>query len=127
MNKLQISDSEWKVMEVAWSCSPVTAQTVISQLCNREDWRPQTVKTLISRLVKKGALKFETEGNRYHYSPAIDRIDAVRAETESFLDRISRGSLTPMLTHLVQSKRPLAEEELDALRKLLRNEEEDNT
>ncbi|MEM1443093.1 MAG: BlaI/MecI/CopY family transcriptional regulator [Verrucomicrobiota bacterium] len=115
----RISDSEWKVMEVAWESSPVTAQDVAETLGQQENWKPQTVKTLLGRLVKKGALHYETQGNRYLYTPALSRKEAVAAETGSFLDRISRGSLAPMLHHFVESDRPLGDEEISALRELL--------
>ncbi len=77
------------------------------------------MKTLIGRLVKKGALSFQKDGHRYLYSPEIDRESAVAAETETLLDRISRGSVAPLLAHLIQSRKSLTSEELDALRALL--------
>jgi len=116
----QISLSEWKVMEVIWEDPPVTAQQVSEVLGERENWKPQTVKTLLGRLVKKGALVYECEGRRFQYTPAVQRNEAVVAETESFLDRISRGSLVPALQHLVQTTRPLKVEEIEALRELLK-------
>lgn len=116
----QISLSEWKVMEVIWEDPPVTAQQVSEVLGERENWKPQTVKTLLGRLVKKGALVYESEGRRFQYTPAVQRNEAVVAETESFLDRISRGSLVPALQHLVQTTRPLKTEEIAALRELLK-------
>jgi len=57
----RISDSEWKVMEVVWADSPVTAMRVSLVLGDAERWKPQTVKTLLGRLVKKGALRYETD------------------------------------------------------------------
>jgi len=117
--KSRISESEWKVMEVVWAAPPVTAQQVTDALGEAESWKPQTVKTLLARLIKKGALRSESEGNRFLYFPEIIRQDAVRAETSSFLDRISRGSLVPMLAQLVKGQRPLSAEEIDALRRLL--------
>lgn len=115
----RISESEWKVMEAVWAGPPVTAQQVSNILGEDEGWKPQTVKTLLARLVKKGALRAEAEGNRFLYFPEVERNAAVMAETSCFLDRISRGSLSPMLAQLVQGRRPLSSEEIDALRKLL--------
>lgn len=106
-------------MEVVWAGPPVTAQQVVSEVGEAEGWKPQTVKTLLARLVKKGALRAEAEANRYLYHPVVSRAEAVAVETDTFLDRISRGSLTPMLVHLAQSRRPLDEAEIEALRKLL--------
>lgn len=109
-------------MEVAWEDPPVTAQQVSEALGERENWKPQTVKTLLARLVKKGVLAYESEGRRFHYTPVVEREEAVVAETESFLDRISGGSLVPALQHLVQTTRPLDSEEIEALRELLKRE-----
>ena len=119
LNVSQITESEWKVMEVAWEGSPVTAKKVVDALAESEKWKPQTVKTLLARLVKKGVLRVEAEGNRFQYFPVVQRETAVMVETESFLDRICRGSLTPMLAQMVKGKRQLSDEEVQALRDLL--------
>jgi BlaI family penicillinase repressor len=107
-------------MEVVWAGPPVTAQQISQKLGEVEEWKPQTIKTLLARLVKKGVLRVEPEKNRFHYFPVTERQAAVMAETDSFLDRVSRGSLTPMLSQLVKSRRPLTKEEISALRKLLK-------
>lgn len=106
-------------MEVVWGEPPVTAQQVSSALGEAEGWKPQTVKTLLARLIKKGALRAETEANRFLYFPVLERKEAVKVETDSFLDRISRGSLTPLLAHMVKGRRPLSDEEIKTLRDLL--------
>ncbi|MEO5915539.1 MAG: BlaI/MecI/CopY family transcriptional regulator [Luteolibacter sp.] len=115
----RISESEWKVMEVVWAGPPVTAQHVTNELGEAQSWKPQTVKTLLARLVAKSVLRTEADGIRFLYHPEVSRETAVAAETDSFLDRIRRGSLVPMLAHLMESKRPLSEEEIEALRGLL--------
>lgn len=108
-------------MEVVWKDQPVKARQVVEVLGMRENWKPQTVKTLLARLVKKGALRSESERNHYLYHPEISREQAVAEETNSFLERICRGSLTPMLAHLVDTRRPLEEDEAKALSDLLSN------
>lgn len=115
----RITDAEWKIMEVVWDGPPVTAQQVMDAVGGIEGWKPQTVKTLLGRLVKKGALEYETEANRFLYSPCFSREAAVAAETGSFLDRVTRGSVAPLLAHLARSRRLLTEEELADLRRLL--------
>ena len=63
----RISESEWMVMRVLWERSPLTANEVVERLSSKARWKPKTVKTLIDRLVKKGAVKFEKEGRRHKY------------------------------------------------------------
>ena len=53
----RISDSEWRVMQVLWEQGPQTANNVVEALSGEVEWNPRTIKTLISRLVKKGAVK----------------------------------------------------------------------
>lgn len=106
-------------MEIVWESNPTTSQEIILSLKDQAGWKPETVKTLISRLVKKEALKYEVVGNRYHYEPNIERREAISAETESFFSRVGRASLAPVLSHFVDSKDALSDEEIAALKKLL--------
>jgi len=117
-NDPNISDAEWEVMNVLWESSPRTASEVAEQLCERMNWHPKTVKTLLARLVKKGALRFRTEGNKYSYRPAVSREKFVRVETRSFIDRVFGGQTTPMLVHFVQNG-DLTPEDLESLKEIL--------
>ena len=115
---LQISDAEWEVMNVLWEQSPRSASEVADALCERMSWHPRTVKTLLSRLVRKGVLRFKVEGNRYLYRPAVSREKSVREESASFMARVFGGEATPMLVHFVKNA-PLSTEEIDELRSIL--------
>ena len=111
-------------MEVIWEAPPGTTHDVTQALADEEDWKPQTIKTLLARLVKKGVLRAEPQGNRYLYHPEIKREEAIAAETESFILRICNGSLEPMLSHFIQSDRQFDEKEIEALRRILAKENE---
>ena len=114
-----ISDAEWDVMQVLWDAAgPVTANDVVDRVAARNRWNPRTVKTLLNRLVNKGALGFEAEGKRYRYFPRVTREACVRRESRSFLDRVFGGAAGPMLAHFV-SEAPLTEDEIRRLRQLL--------
>ena len=110
-NPPAISDAEWDVMQVLWESSPLTANEVVDKVARRRGWNPRTVKTLLNRLVKKGALGFEQEGNRYRYFPLASRDACVRSESRSFLARVFGGAVGPMLAHFV-SEAPLSPEEI---------------
>lgn len=115
----RVSEAEWKVMEIVWESPPVTAHQVLVAVAESTGWKAQTVKTLLGRLVKKRAIRYETEANRYLYSPCFTREETVAAETDTFLDRILKDSAAPLLSHLVQSSRDWSAEEIAELRKLL--------
>ncbi len=114
----QISDAEWEVMNVLWKESPRTATDVADELCDRMSWHPKTVKTLLGRLVKKGALRFREEGNRYLYTPVFPRERFVAVESRSFIDRVFGGETTPALVHMVENME-LSEADFRELRAIL--------
>jgi|SRR5215211_5633844 len=122
MKKLpRISDAEWTVMKVIWSRSPLPASDVIAELEQSEQWHPKTVKTLLSRLVAKGALGFNRDGKAYLYHPLVSETECAGAASDAFLSRVFGGSLKPMLAHFMEKKR-LSPEELKELKRLLEEE-----
>ena len=118
----RISESEWKLMKICWSRSPVTAQEIIDTLSAREDWHPKTVRTLLNRLAKKRALGFQRKGRAYQYHPLVAERDCIAAESKSFLDRVFGGSLTPMLAHFVEHRK-FSPAEIAELKNLLKGKE----
>lgn len=114
-----ISDSEWAVMEVLWKSAPQTASELTKTLNPSMHWAENTVRTLLTRLVEKGAVETDenARGTRT-FSPAIKREACVRAESESFMQRVFRGASKPLLIHFAQQAR-LTPEEVRELKKLL--------
>ena len=120
----QVSDAEWEVMTVLWESSPRTAAEVVEALSGHTTWAPKTIKTLLGRLVKKGALRYKEEGNRYLYRPVFPRQRYVEEASKSFLDRVFGGKATPMLVHFVE-KGELSDDELRELRAILDRKKEE--
>lgn len=114
-----ISESEWSVMEALWERAPQTATEVTRTLKPTMNWADNTVRTLLTRLVDKGALKTaENESGTRTFSPAVKREACVRAESDSFLQRIFGGAAKPLLVHFAQNSK-LTLEEVQELKKLL--------
>lgn len=113
-----ISDAEWRVMQVVWDHAPITGSDVARQLANDNDWSPRTVKTMLSRLVDKGALTYEEDGNRYLYGPAVSRETCIRDASRSFLDRVFAGDPSLMLAQLVKQSR-LKPDDIAELKRIL--------
>ena len=114
----RISDAEWAAMKVLSSRSPLPASEIIAELEQTEQWHPKTVKTLLNRLVAKGALGFKRDGKAYLYRPLVVEEDCASAASDAFLSRVFGGSLKPMLAHFVVNKR-LSPDELKELKQLL--------
>jgi BlaI family penicillinase repressor len=114
----RISQAEWEVMKVLWERAPLSASEVAAALGQRR-WSHRTVKTLLGRLVAKGALDYQVQGKRYLYRPRVNREQCIRRESRSFLDRVFAGQPGAMLVHFVRHAR-LSPEEVRHLRRLLR-------
>ena len=115
---LQISDSEWDVMEPIWAASSCTAADVIKALRATHDWNHSTIRTLLARLVEKGALAYDVDGSRYIYRAAISRQRCVRQEGRSLLEKAFGGDVAALLTHFVEEA-SLDRDQIEQLRQLL--------
>lgn len=107
--QVNLSDSEWKLMNRLWEQSPRTIMELTASLKEDTGWSKNTVITMLARLEAKGAKR---------YFPAVDREDAAAAETESFLSRVYGGSLGLMMSAMVES-RQLTEADIAELSAIL--------
>ncbi len=114
----RIADSEWRVMQVLWARGPQTANDVVEALSGEVNWKPRTIKTLISRLVKKDAVRVREEGRRYRYSAAVDESACIRSETKSFVQRVYHGTMRPALAAFLEDT-DLSAQEIDELQEIL--------
>jgi len=117
-NQPKISEAEWQVMKVLWENSPLTVKEIVAALSERTPWKLETIRTLVNRLEKKGAIRYEKCGRRYYYSPVFNEEQSVHAEAQSFLTRAGTGVLKPILAAFME-KEELTAEEIKALRCIL--------
>ena len=115
---MHITAAESQIMEALWRAGPQSADELIAEVGAREGWGGATVKTLINRLLKKGALKSERTDGRVRYAPLLARADYVQSESQGLLDRLFEGNLTPLVAHFTK-QRTLKPDEIKRLRKLL--------
>lgn len=115
----RISEAEQAVMEVLWAESPLTSADVAQRVEPARGWSERTVKTLLARLLAKGALAHEEDGRRYLYRPAVAREDFVVRESRRLIDRLFGGRATPLVAHLAE-REALSEDDLAELEALVR-------
>jgi BlaI family penicillinase repressor len=114
----QISDAEWEVMKVIWQRGSATAAEVVDDLAPATHWHPRTVKTMLNRLVRKGALDFKPEGKRYIYRARVSRQACVRRATRSFLRRVFDGAAAPAVAHFLEEAQ-ISPREIEQLKRIL--------
>lgn len=106
-------------MEVLWRApGPVVAEQVVVALSGSQHWQTATVKTLLNRLLKKGAIAAQKDGRRFLYQAVLPREAWVARECESLVQRLFGGRIAPLVAH-VGSRRKLAQADIKELRKLL--------
>jgi len=114
----QISDSEWEIMKILWVSAPLTANEVYLKIKENKNWKHNTVKTLLSRLVKKEALKFEKRNREYLYFPLVSEDELVQSESTSFLSRVYNGAVKTMIANFIENEN-LTKEEIEELKNIL--------
>jgi BlaI family penicillinase repressor len=108
-----ISQAESVVMEVLWRSSPLATEDVVAALKTQQNWQEPTIKTLLNRLLKKGAISAARDGRRYLYSPVLRREQWLSCESKGLLDRLFGGRVAPLVAHFSKhgklTKKDLAE------------------
>jgi len=115
---MQISEAESVVMDVLWRTHPLGAEDVVAALAGSRHWQGATIKTLLNRLLRKGAIAASRDGRRYLYSPVLRRDDWVLQESRGLLDRMFGGRIAPLVAHFSEHHK-LSRKDVAELRKLL--------
>ena len=121
---IEISNAELSVMQVLWQRQPLSANDVVAALGNDKDWHEKTVKTLLNRLVSKGALGFDKDGRAYLYYPLIAEQDYQLQQGRSFIERIFAGRVAPLVAGFA-SQNKLNADDVQQLKQLIADWEQE--
>ncbi|WP_166209407.1 BlaI/MecI/CopY family transcriptional regulator [Cognatiluteimonas telluris] len=127
---MQISEAESAVMDVLWRASaqrgePLAAEDVVAALAQSRQWQEPTIKTLLNRLLKKGAIRASKDGRRYLYTPVLKRQDWLLGESQGLLERLFDGRVAPLVAHFSQHRK-LSPKDIAELRQLLDELDDDH-
>ena len=108
----QISESELVLMRIIWRNGGTALYSFIMEELEKEqnEWKKNTVLTLLSRLVEKGYLKTNKIGRRNEYAALVTEQEYQAVQTNHFLDRIFGGNVRGLVSTLLQEDRLSAEE-----------------
>jgi BlaI family penicillinase repressor len=115
---VQITEAESLVMEVLWGASPLSAEDVVAALASEQQWQQATIKTLLNRLLTKGAIRAEKDGRRFLYSPLLTRAQWVTGESTGLVDRLFGGRVAPLVAHFGKHRK-LSKSDIDELKRLI--------
>ena len=120
MKELKITEAEWLIMKTLWENETLTSPEIIESLKNDSTWRPTTIQTFLSRLVKKGAVGVIKESKSYRYYPIVIEEQLRKEETETLIDKIYNGSKKLFIKNFINDV-DLTEEDIQELKKMLDN------
>ena len=112
-------------MECLWEHSPRTGREITEYLAESAGWTRSTTLTLLSRLEAKGAITSDSESGKKCFRAVLHREDAAMQETEDFLSRVYKGSLS-LLVSSITKKKALSKKEINELYAMLKELEGGN-
>lgn len=115
---MRISGAESQIMEALWRCGPLTPDGIVAEVGEAHGWAPGTVKTLITRLLRKKAIEGRREAAGYLYRPLVQRADYVQSESQNLVDRLFGGEVTPLVAHFAEH-RALTPKDIRDLKRLI--------
>ena len=114
MSHIKITKTEWEIMRILWTQGECYSSDVIALLSEKFDWKPSTVKTLISRLVKKGYLGQHAEGNRYRYFPTISEKESLQQNRAELAHHICSTKMGKYIAALIE-EHPLSHSDIELI------------
>jgi BlaI family penicillinase repressor len=111
---LSISESEWKVMKVLWEKPDLTLREIAASL-EDTDWSYTTIRTLVTRLLEKGAVAADKSSGNFKYYPAVSESECKYKEVNRFLSRVFDGSVSMLVSTLTKDSNLTEEEQKELL------------
>ena len=104
---MRISEAESRVMEAVWAAGPdgLGAEAILATTGVEQGWTDSTVRTLIHRLIRKGALESRRRGAVVAYTPRVSRDAWVTSESQGLLDRLFGGDVAALVAHASRERR----------------------
>ena len=118
MPATRISGAESQIMEALWAKGPLTPDGIVEAVGAAHGWAPGTVKTLITRLLRKKAIEGRREEAGYLYRPLLSRADYVQSESQGLVDRLFGGEVAPLVAHFAEHRK-LTAEDVETLKALI--------
>ena len=123
LSEKNLTPTEWHLMECLWEHAPRTGREAAEYMAASQGWSRSTTLTLLRRMTAKGFIDCHEEKGVNVYAPLLERSDAAVRETDSFLSRVYRGSVSTLLSAVTQ-RQSLTKQEIDELYDIIRRAEE---
>ena len=123
----EITEAELEIMQVLWKNKRGNLTTIMEELSKKsknEERNKNTIKTLIHRLIQKGAIESQKVNNKeVEYIPKINEKKFIAKESNSFINKFFIGNTEKLLLNFVENKK-VTKSELQKLIDILEQDEE---
>jgi len=113
---MKISSSEFVVMDILWREGSLSAIKIAELAMQEQGWEKSTVYTLISRLVKKGAI--QREKHDFICEATVSKDEVRIAQTQVLLDKMYSGSLNVLIRSFLRAEK-ISESDLKELKEFV--------
>lgn len=121
---VSLSDAEIHIMQIIWKYGKTTSFDILDEIKDDDTISENTIRTLLARMVKKGAIKIvEKRGKTYIYEACINKDEFLRKEGNNFLENIYQGAINSMLLNFVKENK-LTKNDVEELLKRIDDESE---
>lgn len=127
--KVKLSEAEWYIMNVLWEHQTLEKDAlelkqITKTLKEQTGWSSGTVRTMLLRLIDKGAVSVDQTTGVYKYSTQIQKERCVEEEAKSFLERIYQGSISQFVACFAKEGK-ISKEEREEILKLINQMKEE--
>ncbi|WP_054648893.1 CopY/TcrY family copper transport repressor [Lacticaseibacillus pantheris] len=113
-----VSPAEWAVLRIVWTLDGADTGTIVDALVAKRGWAPATIKTLLGRLVKKGALTTTKDGRQFHYTATIGEQDSMHHVLQAQVAAMCAMKVGSALTQTIADM-PLSKDDITNLVEVL--------
>ena len=114
---VDVSETELAILDVLWELEEATIRQIDERLYERPTTATYaTVQKLLERLEAKGCVSRDRGGFAHVFRATVKRSTLIDQRLQAVADKLCGGSLTPLVTHLVEGRR-LSARDRQALRK----------
>ena len=120
---MKLTEAEWQIMKALWEDWPATARQIADRLGGEVNWAYTTIKTMLSRLADKNAVKETKNGNVSVYEPVLTKAGAQRNALKTLVNQAFDGAFGPLMHFLLEDK-TLSSDDKEQLRRMLEQGEQ---
>ncbi len=127
MENQTLANAELAVMKLLWQAeNPLTARDIREHLYpDKSKSQHGTIQRLLQRLEEKRFIERDKSIAVHFFAAAVSHQAYAGQQLEALADKLTAGSVAPLITHLFEQKR-ISKAEIGRLREVIKNYESEN-